>query len=100
LILLAIDQGLVHPCFSEDILEEYEAVLGRPKFAFPPDDIAAAIAMLRRQGKLFVPEVSAATSSDPADTKVLQCAAAARADYIVTGKSEIFRPHPMGRRAS
>jgi len=34
LILLAIHQGLVHPCFSEEILEEYAAVLARPKFAF------------------------------------------------------------------
>jgi putative PIN family toxin of toxin-antitoxin system len=33
LILLAIDQGPVHPCFSEDILEEYAAVLARAKFA-------------------------------------------------------------------
>jgi putative PIN family toxin of toxin-antitoxin system len=32
LILLAIHQGLMHPCFSEDILEEYAAVLARPKF--------------------------------------------------------------------
>ena len=30
LILLAIHQGLVHPCFSEEILEEYAAVLARP----------------------------------------------------------------------
>jgi uncharacterized protein len=35
LILLAIHQGLVRPCFSEEILEEYAGVLARPKFAFP-----------------------------------------------------------------
>jgi putative PIN family toxin of toxin-antitoxin system len=39
LILLAIHHGLVRPCCSEDILEEYAAVLARPKFAFPPEDI-------------------------------------------------------------
>jgi predicted nucleic acid-binding protein len=47
LILLAIHQGLVHPCFSEEMLEEYPAVLARPKFAFPPDEIAAVLAMFR-----------------------------------------------------
>jgi putative PIN family toxin of toxin-antitoxin system len=62
LILLAIHQGLVHPCFSEEILKEYAAVLARPKFAFPSDEIAAVLAMFRSQGELFLPEASAATS--------------------------------------
>ena len=56
LILLAIHQGLVHPCFSEEILEEYAAVLARPKFAFPSDEIAAVLAMFRSQGELLLPE--------------------------------------------
>jgi putative PIN family toxin of toxin-antitoxin system len=90
LILLTIHQGLVHPCFSEEILEEYAAVLARPKFAFPPDEIVAVLAMFRSQGELFRPDVSAAVSSDPADTKFLQCAEAAQADYIVTGNKRDF----------
>ena len=77
LILLAINQGLVRPCCSEDILEEYAAVLARPKFAFPSDEIAAVLAMFRSRGELFLPEASAATSPDPGDTKFLQCAQAA-----------------------
>ena len=32
LILLAIHHGLVRPCFSQDILEEYAAVLARRTF--------------------------------------------------------------------
>ena len=47
LIILAVNQGLLRPCLSEEIIEEYAAVLARPKFAFPPDEIAALIAMLR-----------------------------------------------------
>ena len=73
LILLAIHQGLVHPCFSEEILEEYAGVLARPKFAFPPDEIAAVLAMFRSRGELIQPDLSAAVSSDPADTKFLYC---------------------------
>jgi uncharacterized protein len=90
LILLAIHQGLVHPCFSEEILEEYAGVLARPKFAFPSDQIAAVLAMFRSRGELFPPEVSAATSPDPGDTKFLQCAASAQADYIATGNKRHF----------
>jgi uncharacterized protein len=65
-------------------------VLARPKFAFPPEEIATALTMFRSQGELFVPEVSATVSSDPADTKFLQCAEAARADCIVTGNKRDF----------
>jgi putative PIN family toxin of toxin-antitoxin system len=80
----------VHPCFSQDILEEYAAVLARSKFAFPPGEIAAVLAMFRRQGELFLPDVSVAASSDPADTKFLQCAEAAQADYLVAGNKRDF----------
>ena len=61
LILLAIHQGLVHPCFSEEILAEYAVVLARPKFGFLSEEIAAVLTMFRAQGELFTPEVSAAT---------------------------------------
>ena len=79
LILLAIHQGLVHPCFSEEMLEEYAAVLARPKFAFPPDEIppgeiAAVLAMFRQQGELYHPTAALAASVDPGDTKFLQYA--------------------------
>jgi predicted nucleic acid-binding protein len=65
-------------------------VLARPKFAFPPGEIAAVLAMFRSQGELFLPDVSATASSDPADTKFLQCAEAAQADYLVTGNKRDF----------
>jgi hypothetical protein len=34
-------------------------VLARPKFAVPPDEIAAVLAMFRCQGEFFLPDVSA-----------------------------------------
>lgn len=90
LILLAIHQGLVQPYFSEEILEEYAGVLARPKFAFPGDEIAALLAMFRRQGELIVPKATTAASIDPDDTKFVQCAETARADYLVTGNKRHF----------
>jgi len=90
LILLAIHQGLLHPCFSEEILEEYASVLARPKFAFPPDEIAAVLDMFRSRGEFFPTKTSAIAASDPGDTKFLQCAEAALADYLVTGNKRHF----------
>jgi hypothetical protein len=42
---------LVKPSFSEEILQEYAAVLARAKFDFPSDEIEALIALLRSQGE-------------------------------------------------
>lgn len=96
LLLLAIHQGLVRPCLSEEILDEYTRVLARPRFAFPRDEIRALLAMLRERGELFQPQGAPATSPDPADTKFLQCAAAARAEFLVTGNKRDFPHSPYG----
>ena len=96
LIVLAIHQGFVRPCLSEPIIAEYAAVLARPKFAFPPEQIEAVLAMLQGKGEVFRPEESPVVSPDPADTKFLHCAQAARADFIVTGNKRDFPDGPYG----
>jgi predicted nucleic acid-binding protein len=52
--------------------------------------------MFRRQGELFHPGASGAASTDPANTKFMQCAEAAQADYIVTGKKRHFPESAYG----
>lgn len=90
LILRAIHQGLVRACCSAAILKEYAAVLARPKFAFPPDEIEAVLAMLEDKGELVQPAPSPVSSPDPGDTKFLDCALTARADVLVTGNKRHF----------
>ena len=46
--------------------------------------------MLQGKGEIFRPEESPVVSPDPADTKFLDCAQAARADFIVTGNKRDF----------
>ena len=96
LILLALHQGLVHACFSDDLLEEYAAVLARPKFAFEPEEIGALLAMVRGKGKLMQPEGSAPALPDASDSKFLHCAQAAQAEYIVTGNKRHFPQEMCG----
>lgn len=96
LIVLAIHQGFVRPCLSEAIIAEYAAVLARPKFAFPPQEIEAVLAILQGKGEMFGPEESPVVSPDPADTKLLDCAQASRADFIVTGNKRDFPNGPYG----
>lgn len=83
-------------CCGRASRKKFAAVLARPKFAFPPDDIVALIALLRSKGELFEPEHSVAASPDPTDTKFIECARAARADFIITGNKRDFPDAPYG----
>jgi len=94
LLLLAVKQGLVRTCFSPAVLKEYSEVLARPKFAFSPDEIAALIDLLQRQGDLLHPAPLSGISPDPKDDKFMACALTAQVDFLVTGNKRDF---PKGR---
>jgi putative PIN family toxin of toxin-antitoxin system len=96
LLLLAVKQGLMRPCFSPAMLEEYSEVLARPKFAFPPDEIAALMDLLQRQGDIVRPAPLSGISPDPKDDKFMACALAARADFVVTGNKRDFPEDQLG----
>ena len=96
LLLLAVKQGLIKPCFSPAVLKEYSDVLARPKFAFSPDEITALIDLLERQGDLLHPAPLSGMSPDPKDDKFLACALAAQADFMVTGNKRDFPEDPLG----
>ena len=50
--------------------------------------------MFRLNGELLSPEVSSTVSPDPGDTKFLDCANAAQADFLVTGNKRDFPDAP------
>ena len=43
LLVMAINQRLVMPCFSPEILDEYGDVLRRPKLGFPAEEVRASL---------------------------------------------------------
>ena len=90
LILLAIHRGLVRPCVSAEMMQEYAEVLARPKFTFAPDEVAAVIALFRDNGELVAAEGPAPALPDPDDAGFLHCAEAAQAEYLVTGNKRHF----------
>jgi putative PIN family toxin of toxin-antitoxin system len=95
LLLLAVRQGFVKPCFSDEILEEYSGVLARRRFGFAADEITALMDTLRGNGDLVHPAPLAGRSPDPRDDKFLACALAAQADFMVTGNKRDFPPDPI-----
>lgn len=90
LVVLAIVQGLLTPCFSDEILREYEGVLSRAKFSFSQDEIDAMMALLHERGELVIAGPLLTGLPDPEDEKFVACAHAASADFIVTGNRRHF----------
>jgi putative PIN family toxin of toxin-antitoxin system len=90
LVVMAINQGLVAPCLSSAILQEYSDVLLRPRFGFPADEVAAMLNLFRSRGNLSSPASMAPISPDPDDDKFIACALAGNADFLVTGNKRHF----------
>ena len=95
LVLLAIEQNFIEPCFSSSILLEYLEVLGRRKFSFAQDEITTLIQMFRSHGASYESETSPISLPDPDDEKFVSCAVAAKAPFIVTGNRRHFGLLPI-----
>lgn len=74
---------------SPDILLEFAFVL-REKFAWAEEDITEAIRAIGRASELVRPGETLKIVSDDADNRVLECAVAGKADFIVTGDHHLL----------
>jgi putative PIN family toxin of toxin-antitoxin system len=81
---------LIQPCLSGDIYAEYEEVIARPRFGLDEDTIVASLRAVREQSLWVRPAVAIRVCSDPDDDMFLECASAARANYLVTGNLRHF----------
>jgi uncharacterized protein len=75
---------------SEAILAEYREVLARPKMDIRRGLQQQMLALIRSRSHLLRPSRRLQVASDPEDNKFLECADAARADYLVTGNLRHF----------
>jgi putative PIN family toxin of toxin-antitoxin system len=88
--------GKIALAVSEKILAEYEGVLRRAKFSIPRRYVSQSMRLLRASAKLVNPRRNVAAAHDPDDNRFLECAEAARADYLVTGNKRHFPKHWRG----
>lgn len=91
LLLMALN-GSIQLCITGSIYAEYEEVLSRPRLQRSPDIIAGALQAIRDAGLWVRPVEQVKACSDPDDNVFLECAQAARADYVVTGNLKHFPP--------
>jgi putative PIN family toxin of toxin-antitoxin system len=87
--------GLLQWCASSAILAEYEEVLRRAKFPLNQIWIDRYLTDIRRVAKLIEPSHIVKKLTDDPDNRILECANAAQADFLVTGNT---RPHAASVR--
>jgi len=90
-VLLRIIAGEDELFISEDLLTELKAVLRRPKFRLNDEFIDVFLEELGNVSKkILMKGKPRKLSRDAGDDKVLACALAAGADYIVTGDDDLL----------
>jgi putative PIN family toxin of toxin-antitoxin system len=75
---------------SRPILEEYSEVLGRPELRIRKGLRQELLQLIKHHSYTVVPTRRLEVTSDPDDNIFLECADAARADYLVTGNQKHF----------
>ncbi len=73
---------------SQAILEEYNEVLARKKFNLLPEVLQKWREMFEHFTTTIEPDIEIDYPRDQKDTKFLECALAAEADYLITGDKD------------
>jgi len=86
-------RGLDNLFFTDDIINEVERVLGKPKLHLGEYDIKRIVMRVEHIGKKISISQQHRVKGicrDPKDDMYLECALAAAADYIITGDSDLL----------
>jgi len=75
---------------SHPILAEYSEVLARPELRIRKGLRLQLLQLIKNHGHTVAPTRQLEVTTDPADNIFLECADAARADYLVTGNQKHF----------
>lgn len=90
-ILALVLRKMMALCLSEDIFEEYQAVLHRDRFHKIKNEAVPLLSSLKKAAIRVEPKNRITEiTNDPADNKFLECAVEADADFIITGNTRHF----------
>lgn len=92
--LLLASAGVFELYTSPPLHRELLRVL-RDRFHYSKAALARLESRLRVVSRLVEPSVRIAKCADPDDNRVLECAMAARAGFIVTGDNDLLRMDPF-----
>ena len=89
---LLLAEGKARLIFSEELLQEFLEVAGRPKFRkyFSEDDIRELLDLFEYYGNLVEVVSVVDICRDPKDNFLLALAKDSRADYLITGDNDLL----------
>ncbi len=91
-ILNLAEDGVIHLAVSDAILNEVASVLRREKFGWPEAEIEWAFNQISRFAEHVEPKQRIdVITEDPTDNRILECAAASRSEYLVTGDNHLLK---------
>jgi putative PIN family toxin of toxin-antitoxin system len=77
--------------YSQALMSEYEEVLSRRRFDFPPKKVKKTLAEIKRAGiDIFPTQTIILITEDPKDNRILEASQTAQAHYIITGNRKHF----------
>jgi putative PIN family toxin of toxin-antitoxin system len=79
-VLGKYELAITHP-----ILSEYEEVIARLALRYPGRTATDWLRFIKQAAHLYLPAPVSVSTSDPKDQMFLECADAAKANYLVTG---------------
>lgn len=88
-VLLAMTKP-AHWYVSAAILSEYATVLARPELKIPRNLRQQLVQLIKNRTRLITPSRLNQMTPDPSDSIFIECADAARADYLITGNQRHF----------
>jgi uncharacterized protein len=91
---------LIEVCISEEVLEEYLAVLHRKKFLKYPEFVVKAesfLISLEYMAIKFQPKSQLTILKDSGDDKFLELSKECHADYLITGNTTDFTMKRFGK---
>lgn len=93
-----IKKGQIKLVFSEELLQEFITVSRRPKFRdyFSTSDIEDLLRFFDMYGKLVKVTTSVSDCRDIKDNFLLNLAIDSKADYLVTGDSDLLELRKIG----
>lgn len=90
-----IADGEIVPLFNDEILNEYRAVLSRPKFHFPSILVDAMMEMILEKGIQLDRTKADEIFPDPKDVVFYEVALSKEGSYLVTSNVKHFPKSPI-----
>jgi len=75
---------------TDAVFAEYQEVLARPEFKIKKGTRLRFVQLIKDRARLVKARRVVRAAKDPGDDKFLECADAARADYLITGNLRHF----------